>query len=205
MNKKIIIGIMTVVIIALMVFIIYKINFTKEKDTEEVTSASYDSNKELENNTNYIDIGNGQSLAITETNKENNSKGYDLNTVDVNKVIVDDDIRENVKINVIEDSITRDSARVLITYPNDNKYNWDNSYRVEKKVGDSWEELVSKHPVAAPLSNVTMEDEINQLEKTINYADVYDPLEDGIYRIALRVFVNYNKEVWVYSNEFEIK
>lgn len=48
MNKKIIIGIMTVVIIALMVFIIYKINFTKETNVEEVTSSSYDSNKEKE-------------------------------------------------------------------------------------------------------------------------------------------------------------
>ena len=123
MKQKIIIMI-EILIAILLLFTIYKINFTKEKDTEEVTSASYDNNKELENNTNYIDIGNGQSLAITETNNENNSKGYDLNTVDVNKVIVDDDIRKNVKINVIEDSITRDSARVLITYPNDNKYNW---------------------------------------------------------------------------------
>ena len=204
MKQKIIIMI-EILIAILLLFTIYKINFTKEKDAKEIAASSYDSNKELESNTNYIDIGNGQSLAITETNNENNSKGYDLNTVDVNKVIVDDDIRKNVKINVIEDSITRDSARVLITYPNDNKYNWDNSYRVEKKAGDSWEELVSKHSVAAPLSNVTMEDEINQLERTINYADVYDSLEDGTYRIALRVFVNYNKEVWIYSNEFEIK
>ena len=204
MKQKIIIMIEILIAIFLL-FTIYKMNFTKEKDTEEVTSASYDSNKELESNTNYIDIGNGQSLAITETNKDNTAKGYDLNTVDVNKVIVDDDIRKNVKINVIEDSITRDSAKVLITYPNDNKYNWDNSYRVEKKAGDSWEELVRKHSVAVPLSNVTMEDEINQLERTINYADVYDSLEDGTYRIALRVFVNYNKEVWIYSNEFEIK
>ena len=127
MKQKIIIMI-EILIAILLLFTIYKINFTKEKDTEEVTSASYDSNKELESNTNYIDIGNGQSLAITETNKDNTAKGYDLNTVDVNKVIVDDDIRKNVKINVIEDSITKDSAKVLITYPNDNKYNWDNSY-----------------------------------------------------------------------------
>lgn len=204
MKQKIIIMIEILIAIFLL-FTIYKMNFTKEKDAKEIAASSYDSNKELENNTNYIDIGNGQSLAITETNKDNTAKGYDLNTVDVNKVIVDDDIRKNVKINVIEDSITRDSAKVLITYPNDNKYNWDNSYRVEKKVGDSWEELVRKHSVAAPLSNVTMEDEINQLERTINYADVYDSLEDGTYRIALRVFVNYNKEVWIYSNEFEIK
>ena len=53
--------------------------------------------------------------------------------------------------------------------------------------------------------DLALEDEINQLERTINYADVYDSLEDGTYRIALRVFVNYNQEVWIYSNEFEIK
>ena len=44
MKQKIIIMI-EILIAILLLFTIYKINFTKEKDTEEVTSASYDSNK----------------------------------------------------------------------------------------------------------------------------------------------------------------
>ncbi len=198
--KKVVV-IVVIVILAIAAFFGIK-GFVLE-DTKETSRQGA---KEVTSDTTEVDIGQNMTVAITETNKnKNQNKEYDLNTVDTNKVIVDDEIRENVKMTVIEESISRDSVSVLITYPNDNKYNWGNEYKVYKKIGEEWTELERKHFVARPLSNVSSDDELNQLEKTFNYADVYDPLEDGIYIVSTNVFVNYNKEVEIFSNEFEIK
>ena len=58
---------------------------------------------------------------------------------------------------IIEESISKDSVNVLISYPDDNTYNWSNSYRIMKKDGQNWIVLPIKHSKAAPLDTPPFE------------------------------------------------
>lgn len=110
---------------------------------------------------------------------------------------------ENVKIKVIEDTISRDSASILITDNNDDKYGWGVEFHIEKKVNDSWEQMNFIRDDLAWIEIAYNLDENNQLIQKVQYGDYYGSLENGTYRIEKRVYDN--GYVSLYSNEFEIK
>lgn len=110
---------------------------------------------------------------------------------------------ENVKIEVLENTITRDSASILITDNNDDKYGWGVEFHIEKKVNDSWEQMNFIRDDLAWIEIAYNLDENNQLIQKVQYGDYYGSLENGTYRIEKRVYDN--GYVSLYSNEFEIK
>ena len=48
---------------------------------------------------------------------------------------------ENVKLEVVENSVTKTGLELIITDTSDLQYPWDNNYYLEKKVNESWEKV----------------------------------------------------------------
>jgi len=96
-------------------------------------------------NTKYINIEKNQKIAITETNTSLNEKDKNSsNNTNIDRAIEEEIINENIIMTIIEKSITKDSVSVYISYPDDNTYNWSNSFRILKKDGENWTELPIK-------------------------------------------------------------
>ena len=165
----------------------------------------------------YLPISLGQGLnAIQETYKEN----YITNTtapyipdgmdvadgnevkLPVNEIEYNRD-RENVTIEVLEDTITNESLKILITDNNEYQYGWGVEFRVQQKIDEKWEDLkyVSDDLSWIEIAYVLNED--NQLTQTLNIEKYYGRLSKGTYRIVKPVYDN--GYIDLYSNEFEIK
>lgn len=109
---------------------------------------------------------------------------------------------ENVTIEVISDTITREKANILITDNNKNKYSWGESFRIQKKINNNWEDMTPINElIFTALGHNSNEN--NELIMEIDYKKYYGLLENGIYRIVKTVYDN--KYIDLYSNEFEIK
>lgn len=110
---------------------------------------------------------------------------------------------ENVTIEVLEDTITRESAEILITDKNEEFYGWGEDFRLEKKKNGNWErmETVGDNLIFNALAYLPKEN--GELKMKVNYGKYYGTLENGIYRIVKSVYDG--EEIDLYSNEFEIK
>lgn len=112
---------------------------------------------------------------------------------------------ENVKIEVVKDSITNKSVDILITDNNEDFYGWGLEFRIQEKVNGNWKDLeyiideseVNWIEIAYNL------DENNQLKQKIEWAKIYGDLKKGTYRVVKPVYDN--EYIDLYSNEFEIK
>lgn len=111
---------------------------------------------------------------------------------------------ENVKIEVLENTITRDSARILITDNNEDNYGWGEEFKLQKKENEKWNELDYLDDELLVFNDIAYNlDENNQLIMKVDYGKYYGTLENGIYRIVKPV---YDKGyINLHSNEFEIK
>lgn len=109
---------------------------------------------------------------------------------------------ENVTIEVISDTITREKANILITDNNKNKYSWGESFRIQKKINNNWEDMTPINELIFTALGHNL-NEKNELIMKIDYKKYYGLLENGIYRIVKTVYDN--KYIDLYSNEFEIK
>ena len=110
---------------------------------------------------------------------------------------------ENVKIEVLENTITLDSARILITDNNEDSYGWGESFSLERKENGQWQKLKMLSDDLAFNCLGYCLDENNQLIMKVDYGKYYGTLENGIYRIVKPV---YDKGyINLHSNEFEIK
>ena len=129
------------------------------------------------------------------------------NNVELPKVIRN---RENVKIEVLNNTITKDSAEILITDNNETPYYWESRFRVQKKINDNleaWEDLqfLDEEPLFDDILYNKL-DENNQLKFKIEYGKYYGALNNGTYRIMKSVYdYSTNKFIDFFSNEFEIK
>lgn len=149
-----------------------------------------DANKVNNSSSTKPYIPNGQD------NSDNNEIGNAASTQNFNRS------PENVTIEVLEDTITNESAEILITDKNEDHYGWGVDFRVQKKVNDKWEEL---NPIAE-LSFIEVAYEVgenNQLKLKTDYGKYYGTLEKGIYRIVKPVYDKHY--INLFSNEFEIK
>ncbi len=129
-----------------------------------------------------------------ETEDVNNSTNIELN---YNRSI------ENVTIEVLEDTISRDGVTVVITDNNEDQYGWGEDYIIERKDGDEWQEI---EPTKSKITRLIAykRDEKNQVTFNIKWNEYYGSLEDGIYRIGKNAG-SYQEDNLVYSEEFEIK
>lgn len=110
---------------------------------------------------------------------------------------------ENVKIEVLKDSISRKRATIIVTDNNEVSYGWGEDYRIEQKIDGNWQEIEPNKDVVFK-SIAYNRDANNQITFKINWENNYGELENGIYRIVKLVYDN-NDYIKLYSNEFEIK
>lgn len=110
---------------------------------------------------------------------------------------------ENVTIEVLEDTITRESAEILITDKNEDFYGWGEDFRLEKKRNGNWEkmETLGDNLIFNALAYLPKEN--GELKMKVKYGNYYGTLENGIYRIVKSVYDG--GYIDLYSNEFEIK
>ncbi len=110
---------------------------------------------------------------------------------------------ENVTIEVLADTITREMAEILITDKNEDVYGWGENFHLEKKVNGNWEKLEMTSDKLAFNALAYLPNENGELKMKVNYGKYYGTLENGIYRIVKSVYDG--EEISLYSNEFEIK
>lgn len=106
---------------------------------------------------------------------------------------------ELVMLEILEDTITNESATLIITDNNGVPFEFGEYFEIEKKENNEWDELdylaEKKYLLLA-----YKRDENNQYKFVINWKDEYGILPSGIYRI-----VKYSNDIKFCSNEFEIE
>jgi len=109
---------------------------------------------------------------------------------------------ENVTIEVLKNTITNESAEILITDNNQDHYGWGVNFRLQKKDNEKWEELKPIRELSF-IEIAYIVDENNQIKMKIDYGKNYGTLENGVYRIVKPIYDK--KYIDLYSKEFEIK
>ena len=106
---------------------------------------------------------------------------------------------EDVSMTIKEGTLNRDGATIIITDTSDDDNMYGESYRIDKKVNDTWEEkdIVVKGNYGWNSIGYRV-DENDKLEMDINWKWLYGTLEDGEYRLVKNVLEKY------FSVEFEI-
>ncbi len=173
-DKKIIIGILIVLIIVIGVVVAYKVI------EKSVTNRA---------NFNFI-VDNISSNPVDTVNNEQNDTKSNLTP-------------ENVTIEVLKDTITREKVEILITDNNEEQYGWGVEFRVQEKVNGEWKYLkyISDDVSWIDIAYILNEDK--QLNQKLDIEKYYGKLSNGIYRIVKPVYDN--GYIDIYSNEFEIK
>lgn len=121
---------------------------------------------------------------------EEREKGYNRST-------------ENVKIEIVTDSITSSGITLRITDNNSHPYPWKEYYNLKVKVDNNWNDVDK-------ISNVDFSNDVytlnenNQIEQTINWSNIYGKLPKGTYMIEKTVYTPL-EEIYFSSDEFQIK
>lgn len=132
-------------------------------------------------------------------NNENNIERYVPNWQEVNRNLKD------ISVEVLENTIKRDSLEILITDNNEYKYGVNRAFRIQRKIDDNWQELELLNTDMSFYSSANKFNENNQLRMKLDCKKYYGLLENGTYRIVKPVYsVGYFLEQ-LYSNEFKIK
>lgn len=109
---------------------------------------------------------------------------------------------ENVTLEVLEDSITKDSLELVITDPNDPQFGWRPGFRIQEKVDDNWIDLEPKKRLEFTEIGYKM-NENHQVTETIDFGKCYKLKKNSIYRVVKPVYAG--TYINFYSNEFSIK
>ena len=159
-NKKIIIGILIVLIIVICI-VAYKI-------IEKSVTNRADFNFTVENISsspvNTIDHGQND----TESNRNVN----------------------NVTIEVDNTTISPESVTIIITDSNIEHYAWGVEFRVQKKVNEEWEDIEYVSDDLSWIDIAYEVNEDNQLTLKLDIKKYYGKLSNGIYRIVKPVYDN---------------
>lgn len=165
----------------------------------------------------YLPISIGQGInAIQKTYKENYGsnttepyipEGMDIadgNEVRVpaNEVIYNRN-PQNVSIEVLEDTITKESVEIVITDNNEDKYGWGIEFKVQEKIDGEWVDLEYVSDDISWIEIAYLPNENNQITQKLNIKEYYGKLSKGIYRVVKPVYDN--GYIDLYSNEFIIK
>lgn len=112
---------------------------------------------------------------------------------------------EKVSLYVEEETISNTSITLIITDTNVIPYNWDGSYKLQKKSENTWVYIEPLHDLTSETLAYKL-DENYQCKQQINWTYYYGELNKGKYRIVKLIYDNYNNShIDVYSNEFDIK
>lgn len=229
-NKTILSIVGTILIIAMIALIYVNIHNKKVRNHVEISKEKFQSSEKVESIPKAQTIYNTSTMEITNyeyeegsseknQNMTHSTSSYTPENIDIsdNKINKDKDSSfdfadlenrnlENVKVEVLEETITANGLTVIITDNNDISYTWHRDfYKVEQKINGTWQEVLPEKPLDGELIGYTR-DENNQFKFEINWTKYYGTLENGIYRIV-EIPINYPGEKTyncAYSNEFEI-
>lgn len=160
-SKKIIIGILIVLIIVVGIVVAYKI-------IEKSVTNRADFNFVVENisSSPVNTIDNGQN--DTKLNRNTN----------------------NVTIEVDNTTISPESVTIIITDKNTEHFAWGIEFRVQKKVNEQWEDLEYVSDDLSWIDIAYGVNEDNQLTLKLDIEKYYGKLSNGIYRIVKPVYDN---------------
>ena len=110
---------------------------------------------------------------------------------------------QNVTIEVLTDTVTRESVEILITDYNEDSYGWGVEFKIQKKVNEEWKNLeyTSDNLYWNAIAYSLNKDK--QFTQKLDIESYYGKLENGTYRVVKPVYDNGNIEI--YSNAFEIQ
>lgn len=213
MNKlsKTLLSIIVILIVSLVSLYIYFINNSKNnfKQILLIANSVYETNKkvsELEKkfNETFSKSNSTSSKIVTNTsltpNTENISSSNKLSEATSAKDL--NQSPEKVTIKVIEDTISQESAYILITDNNTTPYDWGASYNIQIKENDDWKNIQAPNDLAF-IAIAYSPNENNQLLLKVDYGKDFGPLTSETYRIVKSVYDN-NEYIDLYSNEFTI-
>lgn len=136
--------------------------------------------------------------------EENISKWKLKNTYESNKKVTNKELdewkKENVKILVKEDSITKISAIINIEDKNETPKSWGMDFAIQR-LGDNnvWVDMITKETMT--WSEISIKPNENGItEMQLDWSKIYGELNAGTYRI-----VKYNGLSTLYSEAFKIK
>ena len=89
-----------------------------------------------------------------------------------------------VNISIKQDTLTTDSAVIVITDTNENKFRWTQLYRIQQKIDDKWQDvkLISVDDIL--LSKEYYDNETGVMEQSLVWTEKYGSLGVGQYRIV---------------------
>lgn len=154
-------------------------------------NVSETSNDETNSNTTTPYIPDGTNIA------DGNNTGTPTDTLEFNRN------PQNVTIEVLKDTITKEKVEILITDNNEDQYGWGVQFKVQEKVNEEWKDL---EYISDELSWIDIAYELNkdnQLTQKLDIEKYYGKLNNGTYRIVKSVYDS--QYIDIYSNEFEIK
>ena len=159
MNKKVIIGILIVLIIAIGVVVAYKVIEKSVTDREDFKFT-------VENiSSNPVDTTN-QGQSNIKSNRNPN----------------------NVIIKVDNTTIKPESVSITITDNNENQYGWGVEFRVQEKVNGEWKNLNYISDNLSWIDIAYQLNEDKQLTQKLDIEKYYGKLSNGIYRIVKPVY-----------------
>ncbi len=192
MNKKIIIGILILVLIIVMgVVIAYKLiedSVTNREDfkfnVENISSNPVNTISHEQN------ITNGENTSNTENNEN------PISTENANRK------PENVTIEIDNSTINTESVSITITDNNENHYGWGVEFRVQEKVNGEWKDLKYISDNLSWIDIAYQLNEDNKLTQKLDIEKYYGKLNNAIYRVVKPGYDN--EYVAIYSNEYKI-
>lgn len=215
-SKKIIVSsviIILVVLLGIMTFLYWNMRNTAKDNLDELLKSAKQHSKEMGELNNEIDNLKNQINKNDITSVTNATLPYVPGNIPVANKTDDSKTNaseiefhrspENVTIEVLKDTVTKEKVEILITDKNQNTYGWGEDFRVQKKENGNWEDLKWLSDNLAFNALAYLLDENQQLKMTVNYAEYYGNLEKGIYRIVKPVYDG--EYIDLYSDEFEIK
>ena len=160
-SKKIIIGILIVLIIVVGIVVAYKII-----ENSVINRADFNFTVENISSSPVNTIDHGQN--DTELNRNAN----------------------NVTIEVDNTTISPESVTIIITDNNTEHFAWGIEFRVQKKVNEQWEDLEYVSDDLSWIDIAYEVNEDNQLTLKLDIEKYYGKLSNGIYRIVKPVYDN---------------
>lgn len=93
-------------------------------------------------------------------------------------------IAENVKMTIKEGTLTKNGVTVIITDENEERYYYDNWFRIDKRQNDEWIELELLNPNST-MAETPVEGRTERVtEMDIDWTYQYGELEPGEYRLV---------------------
>lgn len=224
-NKIILIILGSILIVTIMTLIYLNINSKKITESLEISKENFQLSKEEQSISKVQTVSNTSNMEVTNYDYEENSPSEQVqnitlstssytqknidknndnnnNTNYFNSADLEKRSLENVKVEVLENTVSRTGATVIIVDNNDISFSWNKEvYRIEQKKDNNWKE-VTPNKDGFDISIGYNRDENNKFKFELNWEQDYGSLPNGIYRI-LEIPTD-AKGIIAYSNEFEI-